>query len=690
MGVDVKMVTGDALAIARETAKTLGMGTDILDAAGLGDVKREETAATAESIDDADGFAQVFPEHKFHIVDVLQKRGHIVGMTGDGVNDAPALKKADCGIAVSDATDAARAAASIVLTTPGLSVIIDAIKESRRIFQRMNSYAIYRIAETLRVLLFVSAVILIYNFFPVTAIQIVMLALLNDGAILSIAYDKVRYRQQPEAWNMRLVLGIATVLGIVGPIAAFGMFYLGDKVFHLDHAHLQTLMYLTLSVAGHLTIFLARTRGPFWSIRPARVLVGRARHPGTGDPDRRVRGLHDAHRLEVRGLGLGLCAGVVPLTDRIKLVAYRILDPVMPASRQPGSGSVSYQRRRTRSRLPRSKRLPLRARDQERWQRRTGLRRLPPVCVVCPRCDGARMKLERAVIEELMVRPAESAGLASRSTQSTTADWMGATKKKYKKVAEEDLGTFVDELTEAQSLFWANDTHALLIVLQAMDAAGKDGTIRHVMSGVNPQGCKVDAFKQPSSQELGHDFLWRSATVLPERGMIGIFNRSYYEEVLVVRVHPELLGRGKAVAKNGSTEKVWRDRYEDINGFERHLHRSGTRVVKIFLHVSREEQKKRFLERLDQPAKNWKFSANDLTERAYWGEYQSAYEEALTATSTPWAPWFVVPADHKYAARALVGGIVVNAIDALDLEPPELDPQALEALARAKEELLAE
>ena len=313
MGVDVKMVTGDALAIARETAKTLGMGTDILDASGLGDVKREETAATAESIDDADGFAQVFPEHKFHIVDVLQKRGHIVGMTGDGVNDAPALKKADCGIAVSDATDAARAAASIVLTTPGLSVIIDAIKESRRIFQRMNSYAIYRIAETLRVLLFVSAVILIYNFFPVTAIQIVMLALLNDGAILSIAYDKVRYREQPEAWNMRLVLGIATVLGVVGPIAAFGLFYLGDKVFHLDHAHLQTLMYLMLSVAGHLTIFLARTRGPFWSITAGSdPPAGRARHAGAGDPDRRVRGLHDTPRLGVRSLGLGLCAGVVP------------------------------------------------------------------------------------------------------------------------------------------------------------------------------------------------------------------------------------------------------------------------------------------------------------------------------------------------------------------------------------------
>ena len=345
MGVDVKMVTGDALAIARETARTLGMGTDILDAAGLGDVKREETAATAESIDDADGFAQVFPEHKFHIVDVLQKRGHIVGMTGDGVNDAPALKKADCGIAVSDATDAARAAASIVLTTPGLSVIIDAIKESRRIFQRMNSYAIYRIAETLRVLLFVSAVILIYNFFPVTAIQIVMLALLNDGAILSIAYDNVRYREQPEAWNMRLVLGIATVLGIVGPIAAFGLFYLGDKVFHLDHAHLQTLMYLTLSVAGHLTIFLARTRGPFWSIRPARILLLAVL--GT----QALATLIAVYGVFMTPLGWGYAALVwgyalvwFLLTDRVKLLAYRILDPVKvetPSDAAPPIAEVS-------------------------------------------------------------------------------------------------------------------------------------------------------------------------------------------------------------------------------------------------------------------------------------------------------------------------------------------------------------
>ena len=194
----------------------LGLGTNILDAGGLGDVKHQETAQVAESIEKADGFAQVFPEHKFHIVDVLQQRGHIVGMTGDGVNDAPALKKADCGIAVSGATDAARAAAAIVLMTPGLSVIIDAIKESRKIFQRMNSYAIYRIAETLRVLLFMTLAILVFNFYPLTAVMIVMLALLNDGAILSIAYDNVHYEDKPEAWNMRMVLGIATVLGILG------------------------------------------------------------------------------------------------------------------------------------------------------------------------------------------------------------------------------------------------------------------------------------------------------------------------------------------------------------------------------------------------------------------------------------------------------------------------------------------
>ncbi len=327
MGVKVKMVTGDQLAIAKETAKKLGMGANILDARDLGDVKRQETSQMSDTIDEADGFAQVFPEHKFHIVDVLQKRGHIVGMTGDGVNDAPALKKADCGVAVSGATDAARAAAAIVLMTPGLSVIIDAIKESRRIFQRMNSYAIYRIAETLRVLLFMTLAILVFNFFPLTAVMIVMLALLNDGAILSIAYDKVHYKDRPEAWNMRTVLGIASVLGVCGVVAAFGLFYLGERVFHLDRAHIQTLMYLKLSVAGHLTIFLTRTRGPFWSMRPARVLWMAVL--GT----QAVATLIAVYGLFMTPLGWGWAGFVwgyavvwALVNDRVKLAAYWILD----------------------------------------------------------------------------------------------------------------------------------------------------------------------------------------------------------------------------------------------------------------------------------------------------------------------------------------------------------------------------
>ena len=332
MGVKVKMVTGDQLAIAQETARQLGMGTNILDATVLRDSKNQESAQSVQAIEKADGFAQVFPEDKYNIVDVLQKHGHMVGMTGDGVNDAPALKKADCGIAVSGATDAARAAASIVLLAPGLSVIIDAIKESRRIFQRMNSYAIYRIAETLRVLFFMTLAILVFNFYPVTAVMIVMIAVLNDGAILSIAYDNVHYKDKPEAWNMRLVLGISTVLGVIGVVAAFGLFYLGERVFHFDHAHVQTLMYLKLSVAGHLTIFLTRTRGPFWSIRPARILWIAVL--GT----QIVATLIAVYGLFMTPLGwrwAGFVWGYALIwflvNDRVKLLAYRIFDPAKAA-----------------------------------------------------------------------------------------------------------------------------------------------------------------------------------------------------------------------------------------------------------------------------------------------------------------------------------------------------------------------
>jgi PPK2 family polyphosphate:nucleotide phosphotransferase len=298
--------------------------------------------------------------------------------------------------------------------------------------------------------------------------------------------------------------------------------------------------------------------------------------------------------------------------------------------------------------------------------------------------------LDATVIEELTISSGGAANLEGRSTESTEAVWLNATGPHGKEVAKDDLRSFVEDLEASQELLWASGSHALLVILQGMDAAGKDGSIKHVMSGVNPQGCQVVAFKQPSAEELEHDFLWRYREALPERGMIGIFNRSYYEEVLVVRVHPELLGDMTVDSSAGSAERVWRDRYEDINAFEHHLHRNGTRIVKIFLHVSKEEQKNRLLERLGDPSKYWKFSMADLAERQHWDEYQAAHEETLTATSTQWAPWFIVPADHKYALRALVGGILVHAIDQLDLRPPKLGPDELESLAQARAELQAE
>jgi H+-transporting ATPase len=331
MGSRVKMVTGDQVAIGREVADQLGLGTNILDASLFGETTHHETGQLADTIEHADGFAQVYPEHKYHIVDVLQQRGHIVGMTGDGVNDAPALKKADVGIAVSGATDAARAAADIVLLSPGLSVIIRAIEEARKIFQRMTNYAVYRITETIRVLLFMTLSILVFNFYPVTAVMIVLLALLNDGAILSIAYDNVRYSKRPEEWNMRSVLGLATILGVTGVVASFGLFYLAERVFALTPDVIQSLMYLKLSVAGHLTVFVTRTRGPFWSTRPAPILFWAVVGTQLLATFIAVYGLFMAPigwywAMVVWGYALAWFV----VNDAVKLAAYRIFDPVKP------------------------------------------------------------------------------------------------------------------------------------------------------------------------------------------------------------------------------------------------------------------------------------------------------------------------------------------------------------------------
>lgn len=257
---------------------------------------------------------------------------------------------------------------------------------------------------------------------------------------------------------------------------------------------------------------------------------------------------------------------------------------------------------------------------------------------------------------------------------------------KNKKKAADDLARSLGRMVALQERLYAHDRWALLLIFQAMDAAGKDSVIKHVMSGLNPQGTQVFSFKRPSEEELDHDFLWRSAKALPERGRIGIFNRSYYEEVLVVKVHPEILDRQR-LPPPLVTRQLWNERYEDINAFEQHLARNGTMMLKFFLHVSKEEQRRRFLQRLDDPAKNWKFQPGDLGESDRWDDYMRAYEQALSRTSTRHAPWFIIPADHKWFTRAAVADLVVQALDSLDLKFPIASNEQLKGLADARKRL---
>lgn len=256
---------------------------------------------------------------------------------------------------------------------------------------------------------------------------------------------------------------------------------------------------------------------------------------------------------------------------------------------------------------------------------------------------------------------------------------------KDKKEAKKQLRKDIERLAELQDILYADDRYAILVIFQALDAAGKDGTIKHVMSGINPQGCQVFSFKAPSAEELDHSYLWRCMTRLPERGRIGIFNRSYYEEVLVTRVHPELLQYQKLPPE--SMEQIWKRRFREINDFEAHLHGSGTRVVKFFLHVSKEEQKRRFLERIERPEKNWKFSANDIKERARWDDYMAAYEDMFNHTSTKQAPWHIIPADHKWFMRGAVARILIDTLESLDLRYPEVSDAHRAELERIRVQL---
>lgn len=296
------------------------------------------------------------------------------------------------------------------------------------------------------------------------------------------------------------------------------------------------------------------------------------------------------------------------------------------------------------------------------------------------------MKADK-VIKRLRIKPGQKVRLKDFDPAWIPTDEMAALKdESVKDRAREILEENRKRLSHAQEVLWASDTYSVLVVLQAMDAAGKDGTIRHVMSGVNPQGCRVQSFKEPSSEELDHTFLWRAMKATPERGQIMIFNRSHYEDVLVVRVHPELLESGRVPTKLRG-KKLWSERFEDINAMERHLARNGTLILKFFLNVSKDEQRKRFLDRIDDPSKHWKFSLGDVRERGLWPRYMKAYEEALTHTSTEWAPWHVIPADNKWVTRALVSMVMAEAIEGLGVTYPAVSEAQVRELKKAREGL---
>lgn len=286
-------------------------------------------------------------------------------------------------------------------------------------------------------------------------------------------------------------------------------------------------------------------------------------------------------------------------------------------------------------------------------------------------------------LKHLLVEPGKMVSLSKDFDPKYTGGF------KAKEEALEELKKSVERLGVEQDVLYAGDTYALLVILQALDAAGKDGTIKHVMTGVNPQGCDVHSFKAPSQEELDHDYLWRATKRLPQRGRIGIFNRSYYEEVLVVRVHPELLAR-QHLPTLGKGESIWKRRCDEINSFERYLVNNGIVVLKLFLNVSKAEQKSRFLKRIEEKEKNWKFSANDIHERRFWDHYIEAFEEVFNRTSTDWAPWFIIPADHKWFTRLCVSEIIVATLRSLDLKYPTVSDQELVELQKAKEQLLDE
>ena len=527
----------------------------------MADLKAAGAVAGNEAVDllaGADGFAEVYPEDKYIVVQHLQAAGHVTGMTGDGVNDAPALRQAEVGIAVSTATDVAKGAASVVLTEAGLTNIVTLVEQGRTIYQRILTWIINKISRTILKAAFVAIAFVVTGKFVVSAFAMLLLVFLTDFAKISLATDNVRPSKKPETWNIGGFITVSVVLGIAMVAETLFLLWIGWTKFGLatNNNALYTFSFLMLLYFAVFSVVSARERHWFWATLPSKTFLSALAADaiaGTVLTFVGLKGLMPLPWWQTLAVFVYAMVSCLVLNDAVKvaMIKWRVLNVV---ARNPVN--------------------------------------------VANRCERMKMKINS---KDFRVREGDEVNLRK---WPTNVEPVYKSKDQYHKL----LAEHVAQLSALQQLLYASNRYALLLIFQAMDAAGKDGAIKHVMSGVNPQGCQVFSFKHPSPAELQHDFLWRTTRDLPERGRIGIFNRSYYEEVLIARVHPEIL-RSEGLPDALLDEKtVWHDRYRSIANLERHLSGNGTRIIKFFLHLSKEEQRKRFLERIDEPEKNWKFS----------------------------------------------------------------------------------
>jgi PPK2 family polyphosphate:nucleotide phosphotransferase len=690
LGVRVVMVTGDAPATAAIVARAVGLDGAICPPGPIPDNVRPEQFAV---------FAGVLPEDKYKLVKAFQKGGHTVGMCGDGANDAPALRQAQIGIAVSTATDVAKSAAGMVLTEAGLAGIVAAVKEGRITFQRIQTYTLNAIIKKIVTVLFLIVGLIMTGQAILTPLLMVIIMVTGDFLSMSLTTDNVRPSPMPNSWRIGNLTTAGVVMGACLLAFCTTVLAVGKFRMNLGIDSVRTLAFVALVFGSQATIYAIRERRHLWGTRPslllavssiadiaiastlavggiamtalpallvagtlvaaaifafvldfikvpvfARLGVSQRQHdrpvtqeapsmaktegapimePSAGQPsaseskpeakaearpeakDEPERKPEAEPKLEARAgvaallnssLGDLLVAGLVKdPEDAGRMIAAAISQAATPdqAAKAPEHGPEPMAETEVKPKPGIKAKVPpdpLRRPPSERWTTRTAAT-----------AGRTHMKID---CKNFRVREGDNVHLQKWPTR---VDPVYKSKDQYKSLLEEHVA----KLSAMQQLHYASNRHAVLLILQATDAAGKDGAIRHVMSGVNPQGCRVYSFKQPTAAELEHDFLWRTSRDLPGRGRIAIFNRSYYEEVLVVRVHRDILHREAIPDAPHHDAKVWRERYRSINDFEKHLNVNGTRVVKFFLHLSKEEQRKRFLERIDDAEKNWKFSDAD-------------------------------------------------------------------------------